>query len=62
MVIGSRQCLSTYNNDELCVTVDDEPVRQVNSTKTLGLTLDENLTWKNHVKEMSKKSPLIFGL
>ena len=55
MVIGSRQRLSTFNNHELRVTVDDQPVRQVNSTKTLGLTLDENLTWKNHVEDISKK-------
>ena len=55
MVIGSRQRLSTFNNYELRVTVDDEQVRQVNSTKTLGLTLDENLTWKNHVEGISKK-------
>ena len=39
----------------LRVTVDSEPVRQVNSTKTLGLTLDENLTWKNHIEVISKK-------
>ena len=55
MVIGSRQCLTTFNSHELRVTVDDEPARQVNSTKTLGLTLDENLTWKNHVEDIFKK-------
>ena len=55
MVIGSRQCLATFDNHELRVTVDSEPVRQVTSTKTLGLTLDENLTWKNHIEVISKK-------
>ena len=55
MVIGSRQRLATFDNHELRVTVDSEPVRQVPSTKTLGLTLDENLTWKNHIEVISKK-------
>ena len=46
MVIGLRQRLAMFDNHYLCVTVDSEPVRQVNSTKKLGLTLDENLMWK----------------
>ena len=54
-VIGSRQRLATFDNHELRVTVDSEPVRQVTSTKTLGLILDENLTWKNHIEVISKK-------
>ena len=55
MVIGSRQRLATFDNHKLRVTVDSEPVRQATSTKTLGLTLDENLTWKNHIEVISKK-------
>ena len=55
MVIGSRQRLATFDNHELRVTVDSEPVRQVTSTKTLGLTLDKNLTWKNHIEVISEK-------
>ena len=45
--------MATFNNHGLRVTVDNEAVRQVNSTKTLGLTLDETLTWKNQVKKIS---------
>lgn len=44
------------------VTVDSEPGRQVNSTKTLGLTLGENHTWKNHIRVISKKILLVLGL
>ena len=56
MDIGSRQCFATFDNHMLRVPVDNEPlVRKVNSTKTLELTLDENLTWKNHIEAISKK-------
>ena len=55
MIICSRQRLATFNNYELSVSVDNVPVRQVSSTKTLGLTLDENLTWRNHVEVITKK-------
>ena len=34
MIIGSLQRLATFDNHELRVTVDSEPVRQVNSAKT----------------------------
>jgi hypothetical protein len=55
MIIGSRQRVATFNNYELSVSVDNVPVRQVSSTKTLGLTLDENITWRNHVEVITKK-------
>ena len=55
MIIGSCQHLATFNNYELSVSVDNVPVRQVSYTKTLGLILDENLTWRNHVEVITKK-------
>ena len=47
MVIRSRQQLATFDDHELCVTVNTESIKikQVKSAKTLGLTLDENLMW-----------------
>ena len=60
MVIGLRQRLATFDSHELRVTVDSEPVEQITSTKTLGLTLDENLTWKNNIEVISKK--VSFGI
>ena len=55
MVIGSRQRLATFDDHELCVTVNGASVKQVKSAKTLGITLDENLTWRNHVDAITKK-------
>ena len=36
MVIGSRQRLSTFDNYDLCAVVNNEPIKKVKSTKTLG--------------------------
>ena len=55
MVIGSRRRLATFDDHELCVTVNGASVKQVKSAKTLGITLDENLTWRNHVDAITKK-------
>ena len=44
MVIGSRQCQGTFDDHELRVTVNSESVRQVTSSKSLEVTLDENRT------------------
>ncbi len=57
MFIGSRQRLATFDDHEPCVTVNNESVKQVKSAITLGLTLtlDENLTWKNHVDAITEK-------
>ena len=55
MVVGSRQRLSTFDNHDLCVVVNNEPIKKVKSTKILGVTLDENLTWENHINVIAKK-------
>ena len=39
MVIGSRQRLATFDGHELCVTVNNESVKQVKSAKTLAQKL-----------------------
>ena len=44
MFIGSRQRQGTFDDHELRVTVNSESVRQVTSSKTLEVTLDENRT------------------
>ena len=46
MVVGSRQRQSTFDNHDLCVVVNNEPIKKVKST---SVTPDENLTWENHI-------------
>ena len=55
MIIGSCQRLATFKNNDLKVFVDNKDIKNVQSTKSLGLTFDEHLTWKNHINNISNK-------
>ena len=37
------------------IQIDSVPINQSNQSKSLGLIIDENLSWKAHVHEISKK-------
>ena len=39
---------------KLKVTLDNVSLERVNSTEFLGVIIDENLTWKNHIDAISK--------
>ena len=47
MLLSSKH--KSNNNSKLSVTINDIPIEQVNSVKYLGVTVDENLTWNNHI-------------
>ena len=55
MVIGSRQRLATHAILDLDVFVDNKRISRVSSSESLGLTMDENLTWSKHIDNISKK-------
>ena len=42
-------------NQSLRIKIDDTPIKQVDSTKYLGVTFDSNLTWKSHINELCLK-------
>ena len=54
MVIGSRQRLSTLS-DTLELSIDNVPIEQVSAVKSLGIYIDENLTWHFHIDKLCKK-------
>ena len=54
MLIGSRPKLDLVSND-FAVKVDNIPVERVTVYKSLGVSVDEDLTWKAHTEEISKK-------
>ena len=55
MVIGSRQRLATHANLDLDVFVDNKRISRVSSSESLGLTMDESLTWSKLIDNISKK-------
>ena len=54
MLIGSRQKL---NNLAVlpALEINGTQLNRVNFTKSLGVLIDENLTWSNHINAISKK-------
>ena len=58
MLIGSGQRLQTFNPPSLFI--DKAPIHQVVSTKSLGVQVDENLSWNGHIDNIAKK--IAFGI
>ena len=54
MLIGSRQRLSTLP-DTLELSINNESINRVSSVKSLGVFIDENLTWQTHIDKLPKK-------
>ena len=54
MVIGTRQRLRTLDLSP-ALAIDNSPISQVASTKSLGEHVDEHLSWNTHVTKISKK-------
>ena len=54
MVTSSRQKLQSLNDYTMNIHIDGVPINQSNQSKSLGLTIDENLSWKAHIHEISK--------
>ena len=54
MLIGSRQRLNTLS-DTLKLSIDNVPMEQVSSVKSLGVYIDENLACNSHIDKLCKK-------
>jgi len=60
MIIGSRQRLHSPC-DEIDICIDDKMIKRVDHTKSLGLTIDAQLSWSKHVDEIFKKASSVIG-
>ena len=54
LLIGSRQRLS-HLPENPSIKINQIPVEQVSTTKSLGVYIDKNLNWEFQIKEISKK-------
>ena len=53
MLIGSRKRLSRIDIDPH-VFINNQIIDRVDNTKTLGVFIDENITWKTHTNHVCK--------
>ena len=53
VLIGSRQKLNTLAATPV-LEINNLPIKQFSTTKSLGVVIDSNLTWKNHIEKLSK--------
>ena len=54
ILIGSSQRLSTFGSSPSFI-IDGAPVCQATFTKSLGVYIDQNLSWNVHVDKLCKK-------
>ena len=56
MLIGAPQMIRNYSNFQPNILIVNKQIRQVNKTKTLGTTIDQQLTWKTNTVNICKKN------
>jgi hypothetical protein len=44
----------------ITVTIDDEPIQQNTNVSFLGLTLDSQLSWESHTQNLRSKLSSVF--
>ena len=49
MVIGSNQRLHSFSDDQINIEIDAKLITKVKEAKSLGVTIDEHLSWSNHI-------------
>ena len=54
MLIGSRQRLRTLSENPN-LKINSVPINRVSTTKSLGVIIDENLSWSSHIDKLTKK-------
>ena len=52
MVLDKK--LSTLS-ESLELSIDNIPIKQVSTTKSLGILIDNNMAWHSHIDKLSKK-------
>lgn len=53
--ISTRQKFLAENCSEINIQLDGHPICRVEHAKSLGLIIDDRLSWSNHIKELCRK-------
>ena len=53
MLLGTNHKLSRLD-ESASIILENTNLKRVNDTKFLGVTIDENLNWTNHIATISK--------
>ena len=61
MVIGSNQRLHALSNNQIDIEIGGNSIKKVEEAKSLGLFIDEHLSWTKHIEEISKKISSAIG-
>ena len=61
MVIGSNQRIHALSNNQIDIEIDGKSIKRVKEAKSLGLFIDEHLSWTEHIEEISKKISSAIG-
>ena len=62
MIIGSNQMLQTQAEVSIQAHIEGKEIKRVDSSKPLGLTIDETLSWSKQIDNISKKITSGFGV
>ena len=55
MLIGSPQMIRNASNAQPNILIENKQIQQVNKAKTLGIIIDQHLSWKPNTKNICKK-------
>ena len=58
ILFGRRRCIA----DAVSITMDKSPISRVKVTKFLGVNIDEQLTWKDHISVVKSKLSKTIGI
>ena len=60
MLVASRQKLSTFPEIP-SLSINDDPVKQVSSMKSLDVHINQNMNWECHIQNICKKIASVLG-
>ena len=61
MVIGSNQRLHSFSDDQINIEIYAKLIIIDKEAKSLGVIIDEHLSWSNHIDALSKKISSAIG-